>query len=306
MTLDKRTVALGLAAAAAVAAAVSVTVLGHGSSASPQRQAVSAYIDRVNAIQNAMGKPLARVLLAYRDFTGHGSSRVNSAAELAQASATLTRLQRRLVRLAAPPDARALRRLIVRLVGEQAALTAEVQKLAVFTPRFGAALARVQQANAALGRALAAIKPPASHSIRGTKKHVLAEQAKFRAEASAAAAAQATAIEVYTGVVNRTAAQIAALRPPTVLRPSFSAQLRSLHTIVSTGRRLAGELRQPNRSNVSALGRKFALASRIAQSKAAQKAQIAAIEHYNARARAIAQTAADVQGELARLRRDLP
>ena len=116
MRLDRRTAALGLAAAGAVTAAVVVTMTNHGSNESPQRRDVSAYIVAVNDVQHRMGKPLTRVLTAYRDFTGHGSSARDPAPELADAAETLQMLRARLAALPAPVEARKLRRLLLGLV----------------------------------------------------------------------------------------------------------------------------------------------------------------------------------------------
>lgn len=306
MTVDKRTVVLGVAAAAAVAAAISVTVLGHGSGPSKQRKAVSAYIDRVNAIQNAMHAPLTRVLLAYRDFSGKGNSKRNSAAELGAAATTLRRLDRRLAAVTAPPEARTLRRQLLRLVAQQAAITNEVQRMATFAPRFAAVLNSARVANERLGHALQAVTVPKPHALRGTKAEVLAAERAYKAQASAAAGAQADAIDAYTGALAVVLERLARLRPPAVLTPSYNAQIRAFRAIRASGRQLAAELRKANRRDVATLGRRFELSSRIAQDTAAQRAEIAAVKAYNARARAIGTTSALVQEELAKLQRNLP
>lgn len=306
MTVDKRTVALGVAAAAAVAAAVSVTVLGHSSGGSKQRHAVTAYIQRVNAIQNRMQAPLTRVLLAYRDFSGRNGSRRGSAAELAAAGATLERLDRRLAAIPAPPDARQLRTRLLDLVSQQAAITHEVQRLATFAPRFAAVLDGARVANEHLAAGLRGVRIPQPHTLRGTKAQVLAAQRAYQAEAGAAAVHQATAIDAYDAEISAVLRRLAPLRPPAVLAPSYVAQVRAFRAIRANGAQLAGDLRSSDRSNVSAAGRKFQLSSRIAQSTAAQKAEIAAIKSYNARAKAIGTASARVKEELLRLQRDLP
>lgn len=306
MTIDKRTVALGVAAAAAVAAAVSVTLLGHNSGGSKQRKAVTAYIRRVNAIQNRMHAPLTRVLLAYRDFSRNGSSKKSTAVELAAAAATLERLDRRLAAVPAPPEAHTLRARLVELVAQQAAITREVQRMATFAPRFAAVLGGARTANTVLGRALRAVRVPQPHTLRGTKAQVRAAQRAYQAQASAAAAQQADAIDAYDADVATILRRLARLRPPDVLKPSYDAQVRAFRAIRANGAQLARELRKPKRNDLATLGRKFELSSRIAQSTAAQRAEIAAIKSYNARARSIGTASARVQEELARLQRDLP
>jgi hypothetical protein len=306
VTLDKRTVALGLAAVAAVAAAVVVTVYNHDSNGSKQRRSVSAYIDSVNAIENQMHKPLARVMLAYRDFTaGHATAR-NPVPELGSAAQTLDRLDRRLAALPAPPEAKKLRAGLVRLVAQQAAVTKEVQQLAAFTPRFAAVLRGANAASVRLGSALRAVKIPRAHKLRGTKKQILAAQAQYKAASNAAAAAQADAIDAYDRTITGVLDRLRTLRAPASLKPTYRAQLRTLQDAAAAGSRLASQLRKPDRGSVPALGRRFTVASREAGTLAVQRAEIAAIRAYNARARAISSTSADVERELAHLQATLP
>lgn len=308
MTLDRRTVVLGVAAVAAVAAAVVVTVYNHGSSGSPQRRAVTAYIQRVNAIQTTMHAPLAQVMLAYRDFTGSGlgPAKQKIVPELAAAAATMEKLNRRLAAVAAPPEARKLRSKLLALVAAQAAVTHEVEGLATFSPAFAVELHRANRANAVLGLALRSIPVPKPHKVRGSKKQVLAAQRAYRVQAQAAANAQADVIDAYDASLARVIARLSALRPPQVLEPGFEAQLRAFRVTRAAGARLANGLRSTQRGDLARLGRNFVSASRIAQTTAAQEAQIAAIKRYNARARAISLAAADVQNELVRLQRVLP
>lgn len=308
MTLDKRTVVLGVAAAAAVAAAVVVTVYNHGSNGSPQRRDVTAYIQRVNAIQTSMHAPLARVMLAYRDFTGGslGPPKPNIRPELTAAAATMTKLNRRLAAVPAPPEARQLRTKLLTLVAAQAAVTREVGGLATFSPAFGRELRKANKANAVLGAALRAIPVPKTHRIRGSKAQVLAAQRAYRVQAHAAASAQADAIDAYDASLARVISALSELRPPHVLEPGYQAQLRAFRTTRAAGARLAAGLRSNRQTDLARLGRNFVASSRIAESEAAQRAQIAAIKRYNARARAITTAASDVQNELARLQRVLP
>lgn len=305
MTIDKRTAALGVAAAAAVAAAVIVTTVGHHSSGSRQRRAVADYIARVNAIQNQMHVPLTRVLFAYRDFSSHRSRRT-SGAELASAATTLTTLAHRLAALPAPPEARKLRRLLLRLVGRQAEITQEVRGLAMFAPRYTEVLAAARAASLELGAKLRAIVLPTPRALRGTKQAVAKAKREYNASASAAATAQADAVDAYDRSVNDVVRRLSKLDPPPAFAASYSAQLGALSNAVAAGGRLSVELRKSNRARVPTLSRTFALASREAQTLAAQRAAIADIRAYNTRARAIRDAALDVQSELARLQRTLP
>jgi hypothetical protein len=306
VTLDKRTVALGIAAVAAVAAAVSVTAINHKSHGSRERRDVAAYITRVNAVQNRMHAPLTRVMLAYRQFAAKGGAKKTAASKLGDAARTLERLDRKLIAIPAPPEAAKLRKLLIGLVGGQAVLTREVQKMATFSPRFTTLLAAVRAANTQLSTALSAVKGPTPHKLRGTRKAVLAAQQKYQAESAAAAAAQADAVDAYVVQIRDVVRRLRLLRPPGVLTPGYRAQVQALRDVVSAGGKLSAELRKTDRRRVPILGRKFTLASREAQSVAAQKTQISAIRTYNARARAISAAAGRVQDELLRLQRTLP
>lgn len=306
MTLDRRTVVLGVAAAAAVAAAATATAINHKSTGSKQRRSVTTYIHSVNALENQMHAPLTRVMLAYRDFTAKQPSGRNPVPELASATRTLTRLDRRLAALSAPAEAKKLRAGLVRLVAQQAAVTREVQRLAAFTPRYAAVLQGAHAASARLGAALHAVKIPQPHRLRGTKKQILAAQARYKADSNAAAAAQANAVDVYDRLVAAVVGRLRKLKPPPSLKPSYRAQLRALQDAAAAGSQLANQLKKPDRASVPALGRRFTVASREAGTLAAQRAEITAVRAYNMRARAISSSSAEVQRELARLQATLP
>jgi hypothetical protein len=305
MTLDKRTVVLGVAAAAAVAAAATATAVNHKSKGSAQRRSVSAYIDSVNAIENQMHAPLTRVMLAYRHFTASGSARTNPVPELASAAQTLARLDRRLAALPAPPEAKELRAGLVRLVGEQVAVTREVRRLAAFAPRYSAVLHSAHAASAQLGLALHAVKIPKPHLLRGTKRQIVAAQAQYAADSNAAAAAQADAIDAYDRRITFVVGRLRKLQPPASLVPTYRAQVRSLQDAAAAGSLLANQLRKSDRASVPALGRRFTVASREVGTLAVQRQEIAAIRAYNARARALSSSSADVERELARLQANL-
>ena len=306
MTLDRRTLILGIAAVGAVAAAATVTAVNHKSKGSPERRAVTAYVNDVNAIQHRMTAPLTRVMFAYRDFTAKGGSKKAAQRELAQAAATLRILQQRLVNAPAPPEAAKLRKLLIALVADQAALTQEVQKMAAFSPRFASVLRGARAANAKLSAALQAVSVPAPHKLRGTRKAVRAAQRKYAAAAGAAAAQQADAVDAFDASMRTVVARLRRLDPPAVFAPGYHAQVRALTHLQAAGARLSAELRKSDRKLVPALGRKFTLASREAQSVAAQRAQIEAVRAYNTRARAISAASGRVQVELSRLQRTLP
>ncbi len=297
--MDRKTVALGIAAAAAVGAALTVTLVGRSSS--PKHKAVASYITDVDQIQQQMKAQLTTTVKAYRDFASGSTPAKTLVPELAQAERTLRGLQHRIVALPAPAVAKHLRVLLIRLTSSEVSTAHEVGKLAAFSPQYAALLKQAKTAGTALSKALAAVKPPQAHKIRGTKKQVKKAQAAFTAAATAAAAQQADAVDAYDAKIARVQHRLRKLHPPAVLTPAYRTQLQTLKASQVAGAALAKELRKKNRSRVAVFGRKFTLAARIAGSVSAQKAQIAAIKAYNHRVRAIGTLQGDIQQELARL-----
>ena len=297
--MDRKTIALGIAAVAAVAAAVIVTIAnGHG--VSPAHKATANYIKSADTIQQQMRVELTKATNAYRGFAG-GKVTAKLAPQLAQAERTLRTLERRLRALPAPAVAARLRRLLLQLAAAEVSLADEVGRLAVFSPKFIALLRSASAAGKDLSAALGAVTPPSAHTIRGTKKQVAAAQAKFRTEAAKAAAAQADAIDAYDAKIAILARKLARLDPPEVMVPAFSTQRRTLAATQKAGAALAQELRKKTRPQVAVFGRRFSIAARSATSVSAQKAQISSVKAYNKRVRAIGGMQAAIQGELARL-----
>ena len=302
MTLDKRTVALGVAAAAAVVAAATVTAVDRKPHASRERRDVGAYIDAVNAIQAQMQRPLSRVLLAYRSF----APGKHAGAELARAARTLRRLDRRLAAVTAPPEARTLRRRLLELVARQAEMTGEIGAITRFVPRFDAVLARARAADRVLSRRLSSARVPAAERLHGTRAQIAAQQRAFDAGARRAAAAQAAALTAFDAQLLAVDARLRRLEPPRAFAPAYHAQRRAFADIVAAGDRLAAELRTTRATNVAATNRRFTVALREAESLAAQRAQIAAVRAYNARVVSLRTAGDRVQAELQRLQVKLP
>jgi hypothetical protein len=278
----RTTIILGIVAAAAVTAAVLASFSG-GSSESKSHKEVAAYIVDANKIQSSMTLPFARVRVAFRQFASKPTGGVDQARQLAAAERTLRTLRRRLSALVAPAPAVKLRRLLIRLAGAEAGIAHEVQGLATFMPMMSADLAASRYAATVLGNALAAVPYPKATSIRGTPKEIATAKAAYAAKADAAATAQADALTVYEGRVTVVIKRLRSLRPPTVMRPTYQAQLRALVATRGAVTRLAAELRKRDRSRVPQLNRQIKEAARLAASIDTQRAQIAAIKLYNAR-----------------------
>jgi hypothetical protein len=297
--VDKRTVALGVAAAAAVAAAVAVTVVHRQSS--PKRDSVSRYILSVDAVEQQMRARLNDTFRAYRSFSSSGKVTPKIRRDLLTAERTLTRLRDRVAAIPTPPAADRLHRRLTALVDAEVGVAREVGQLASFSPRYGVVLDASRKAGADLSKDLAALKPPHSQAIKGTKKQVAAAQAAFSQASSVAADAQGAAVAAYVGRIGQLERRLRALTPPPVMRPAYLAQLRTMRASRVAGDALAAELGKTDRSRVAILGRRFTIAARTASTLGAQKAQIAAVKAYNRRVRAIGALQASVQKELLRL-----
>jgi hypothetical protein len=286
----------------AVAVALGATSLWGGHS-SARRNAVAGYITEVDGVQQRMRLPLTELLVAYRGF----STQVPSSArpKLARAELTLHLLARRLAALPAPPAAARLRVLLLDLVRREAGLAHELDTLAAFIPRFRVLAAEATVANSALARRLAAAAPPKSHVVRGTAKKVAQARAAFAAAATSAAAKQADAVETYDRAVAHVTRKLELLEPPAVLAPAYRAEVRMLRATDAAGAALARELRTQNRAQVPKLSRALAEAARLSGTVAAQRAEIAAVQAYNASVRAIGVSQSRVQAEVARLQRTL-
>src|SRR5712671_3976957 len=99
--MDRKTVALGIAAAVAVGAALTVTLAGR-SPASPKHKAVATYIKAVDQIQQQMQAQLTKTVKAYRAFANGSAPSKTLTPQLLQAEQTLESLNRRIVALPAP------------------------------------------------------------------------------------------------------------------------------------------------------------------------------------------------------------
>jgi hypothetical protein len=292
-------------AALGVAAAIAL-VLGAGDlwSHRSSRNAVNRYITSVDDVQQQMRLPLTRLLTVYRTFSTHGETRQEQR-QLAEAERILQTLELRFSALDPPPEAARLHRLLVRLVEQERAVATEVDRLAGFLPRFDAAVADSRRANARLALALAAVRPPKSHSVRGTRAQIAKARAAYAAAATRVALAEADAIDAFDRSLARSVRRLRALRPPPVMAPAYRAQLASLAATAAAGGALARELRTTNRSRVPLLRQRLSEAARIAGSVASQQAEIAAVKAYNSRVQAVGALQGQVQAEVSRLGRTL-
>jgi hypothetical protein len=302
--VSPRRIAIALAALAL--AVVIAVVLGVGSlwSHRSSRASVNRYITSVDDVQQQMRLPLTRLLTVYRSFSTHGAA-PQVQQRLAEAERTLRTLELRISALRPPPEAATLRRLLLRLVAQEQAVAREVDELTRFLPRFNAAVAGSRKANARLALALAGVRPPKAHAVRGTPKQIAQARAAYAAAASSAALAQAHAVSAYLGALALVVRRLRTLAPPPVMAPAYRAQLATLEATETAGGVLVRELHKKNRSRVPLLSRRLSAAARIVGSVASQREEIAAVKAYDSRVRAVGALQQQVQAEVSRLGRTL-
>jgi hypothetical protein len=290
----------------AIAAALAVgLVLGVGglwTKKSTRAPALVAYIKAVDGLEQQLRLPLTKLVIAYRNFSVQ-SRDPRERTQLAAAERTFLTLESRLSALAAPAPAAELRTLLVRTVRAEDGVAGEIAQLDHFAPAFDATVGAVARANKRLAGSLAAYPAPKARRIRGTAKQIAVAKAAFTAASNRAAAAQADALDAFDSALAGAQRRLRTLRPPPVMSPAYGVQVLTLESTQRAGSALANELRTAKRTKVPLLMRSFMQASRLAGSVGAQKAEIAAIETYNRRVRAIATLQTRVRDELQRLQR---
>jgi len=275
---------------------------GHSSQAA-KRKAVTQYIERVDAVEQQLRLPLLKIERTYRDFSTHPGAMKKSAPQFATAEATLRTLQTRLGLIEPPPDAKRLRTLLVGLMGSQAELAHELTTLVNFLPAFSAALQPLAASDAQLKKSLAAVVVPKPKPVKPSQ--LKAAKAAFRRAVSAAAAAQAVALDTYLHEVAKVQDRLRELRPPPAMAPAYRTQLSTLARVRASGAALVAALQKKQFARVAALDRSFQTAAAASTSLSAQRAQIAAVKAYNARVKAVGALALRVDAERARLQKSL-
>ena len=299
MTVPRaRTLTIGFAVAGGLAAIALVLIPRNGS---PHHSPVARYITSVDAVEARMTFALSKVQEAYRAVTVHHSTSPATAKEFVVAGTTLQNLEIRIANLEAPPEATKLRALLLRLVRQEIAATHEIGAFVRFLPSFDAVLADQRAASSTLAHRVAAAPAPTPHKIHGTPAQIKQAQAAFSAAATKAALAQADAVTAYDAALARETRRLHVLSPPPVLKPAYSYQLTAFGRTAAAGARLAAALRAATRTDVPQLSRAFAMASRLSQSTAEQRAEVAAVKAYDARLRTIGTTAAHIHAELVSL-----
>lgn len=280
-------------------ATVGVVVLGSllagcGSHATSARPGVAAYINQVNLIEKQLTKPFQAVTNAGSQFastqgTGAGHlSPKNQERALIRALRQIRRYGHRLAQIPAPAQAAHLRRLLLRLVNGEAGMTTELAKLVAFLPRFSSILKSLGPATSKLQAALR-VTQPLGFGVAGVDAEL---------------AVKAKALHTYEFTLFHTVKRLERLDPPALSMPQYRTQVHTLERMQSSAGKLANAL-AGGQSDVGALLKAFDTAAAGNQTVTAQRAQIAAIKAYDARAKRLDKLAQAVELERARLDRKL-
>jgi hypothetical protein len=242
-----------------------------------RRGSVRSYIEDVDATQAQLRTPLADVTQALRGFSARPKQLRRLQPRLARGEQTMRALERRLARLRPPREANRLHRLVLRFVGSEALLVGELQRLAVFLPRFEARMRSLGLADRQLATTLGAAQT---------------------------ADAQAAALDRYRAALLRRGRDLRRVKPPRVLAATYDAQIATVARVRAGAAALARALRDAPAALSQAI-RRFRAASRSATSLAVQRGQIAAVKSYNRRLDRLAMLDTQVGRERARLERTL-
>ena len=275
----------------AIVLAAGLLAAGCGHSSGP-RAALAGYITHVDEIESALRAPLRAVTRAGDEFAREqraASSTPKRTVERGREQALLkdakqiASLRARLAAVTPPPPAAHLRSLLLELTDAQLKLTREVAGMVVYLPQVSVTLS-------ALGPAMRRLVPALAPS------HASGATAVRRAYE-----AKAVALRSFAASLDRILAQLRSLRPPTVSRPGYLAQLSALQGMSTNAERLAKALSSGHAEDVAQILLAFDRASTASQSAGAQRAQIAAVRAYDAQVRALDRISGSIEVERSRL-----
>jgi hypothetical protein len=236
-----------------------------------RRAAVARYIADVNTTQQASILELEKVSRVYRELKLGPKADPKQQERVEQAEASLQSLRGRLAKLAAPAEARTLRRELLELVDLQVVLADEVAGMVRYLP-----------VEAAENRKLAA----ATNTLRR------------RLEEAKTGEGQRDAFVAFRGVLLASAKALRAATAPDVLEPSRTGEIARLEKLASIAQELAQALADAEVEDVDRLFPRFVQTS---QSTGTTKAERAAVVAFNKRLSQIADERVDVVEERARL-----
>lgn len=259
---------LGLAAAAA---GFALTRGGDDDATEERREAVAAYIARVNTVQQAAILELERVSATYRQLRLSGRPDPVQRRRVEAAETSLRELRARLSALSPPPEAARLRRELLQLVDLQVVLAEEVAGMVRYLP-----------VEAAQNRRLAAAT----------------ERLRDALERADTGAAQRDAFTAFRRVLLDAAAALDEAAAPDVLEPSRTGEVARLRKLASLAQRLAAALAEAEAEDVDRLFPQFVQTS---ASTGTTKAERDAVIAFNRRLKQITEQRTAIVEERSRL-----
>jgi hypothetical protein len=249
-----------------------LVLTGCGSSGkSKRRDAVNAYLARVQKVQEHFRPSFDLANQAYRDFS-KGKTGKRRVERLRGAEVSILAARDALEAVRPPEDARKLHAELLHLYDLNASLGLEVITLQQFLPSVSKVLGGLTDVNKSYRQDLAG---------------------------SRTATAQADALDSYSGAVKRVVDRFRRLGPPPALRPWKQAQVLRLQQIVDTGHTLATALRVRDPKAVPALIKRFQFL--LAHQPNVTQAQHNAVKAYDNRLLGISKLEGDIAREHQRL-----
>ncbi|HET7044500.1 MAG TPA: hypothetical protein VFI37_06585 [Gaiellaceae bacterium] len=249
-----------------------------GGGGNGDRDAVTAYLRHVNAVEMSMQAPLAAVTATNRSFSMDSAKLAKLQPKLDRSRRTLRTLRTRLTALEPPARARPLHAMLLRLVDREESLAAELAAVPVFLPRYRRALTPLAGATGRLRPAL---------------------------RAGAGASSEAAALDRYAAELGVVVDRLKPLEPPPLLAAALRTQVRTLTRVRAAAAALADGLRDPASRDLTVLVGRLDTALRSGGDVSAQKAQIAALRAYDRRAGSLGKLERQVEIERRRLERSL-
>ena len=245
-----------------------------GGKSSAARDAVRAYIEKVNAIQRADAGSVAAANAAYAAISKGQLAGSDAAHQLQTAQDALRALRDRVAAVHAPAPARTLRHDLLHVLALDVGLATEAEQLVAYVP--GA-----RRAMRGLPRAGRRLQARLSHAITPTT--------------------QQAALATYASALARIEARLRLLEPPPVLVDSYRGQLLRVDQARSLSRRLRAALGRRDAPAIAALLQRFRNVNDIGAVDL--QLQRAAVRAYQRRLRAVSEASAAASRELARLQR---
>lgn len=242
---------------------------------SKRRDAVNAYLGRVQTIQQHYAPSFALANQAYRDFS-KGKPTPRQVQRLRGAEVSILAAREALRRVTPPRDARKLHDDLIHFYDLNASLGLEVITLQQFLPGVRKVLGGLGEVNKAYQADLS------SSSTTG---------------------GQVKALKGYAAAVEAVVNRFRRLGPPPALRPWQNAQVQRLRQIVDTARTLASVLRVGDRNAAKALITRFRFL--LAHQPDVSQAQHNAVKAYDNRLLGISKLQGTIAHEHQRLQNQL-